>query len=175
MLRRILEKLRWSGPRHVYLGQVAVVPRSSFVRTFSELLDVVSRDRTESELREYLLDWLELPSIPNRAPERNELGLDVFICGYRTGQGIFGNIFGIPAFVFWRPRMELRARLYRLDTGALVSVFDVTRKMPWRMFWSRLLSLKYLLVGWSIADAKDMEMLLGESLISLLNQVRKAV
>jgi len=175
MLRRFLRKLRLVKPKGVYLGEVAVVPEASFLRSIDQLVDRAVATDTDAELKRCLIEWLDIPPVPATGVQESDRAIDVFVCGYRTGQGLWGNIFGMPAFVFWRPKVDLRARLYAAATGRTIDTLRVTRKMPWGVFWKRLLSLRYLLLGWRIARPEDMEALLGRTLVELLQAVRRRI
>ncbi len=179
MLRRLLENLKLARPRHVFLGEVAVIPQSSFTRSFEKLGQSSMAKDLDIELKQYLIDWLAMPTVPisegSTNPPANNLAIDVYVCGYRTGLGLWGNIFGVSAIVFWRPKVEVRARLYQINTKHTLNTFSIHKKMRWRQFFNRFCSWRYLLFGWHLSRPIDMEALLGEALIDLMQQVKKSV
>lgn len=179
MLRRLLKKLKLVRPRQVFLGQVAVIPQTSFTRSFEILSECSMAQDLDAELKKYLIDWLDMPTIPTydeiTTANTNNLAIDVFVCGYRTGLGLWASIFGLSAIIFWRPKVELRSRLYQIATNQTINTFSINKKMRWPQFFRRLCSIRYLLFDRYLARPIDMEALLGEALIDLMQQIEKSV
>jgi len=165
--------LKREKPR-VFLGTLAVVPR----RDMKRHLDQWGMFRNESfddALRTTLEEIFALPAVSTlAAPTANDLGLDVLIPSFQSGDywDVSLGDFGIP--IFWRPKVTVACRLYYLKTQKTKRTFSVTQKMPWSEFVSRQFTWRALFRFRSTFDAKDMTRLLYIACHSLLNKLRKA-
>ena len=140
---------------------------------------IFQQEELETPLRTTLQEIFSLPPASEmRDPLPTDLGLDVFIPSFQSGD--FWNVslgdLGIPVFfVFlWRPKVTVTCRLYSLQTQETRGIYSVTQKMPWREYVSRLLTLRALFRFRPIFSANDLNHLLCLACHSLLNKLTKA-
>lgn len=95
----------------VYLGSTVVVARNEFFK--SDQWGLFQSFDLESELRAKLTEALSLPLIEARIePQKTDLALEIVIVDYRSGE--FYLEFPL---LMWRPKIEVKARLYCIETG----------------------------------------------------------
>ena len=129
----------------------------------------------DDSLRTTLEDIFSLPPASAVAtPTANDLGLDVLIPSFQSGDcwDVSLGDFGIP--IFWRPKVTVACRLYFLKSNRAKQTFTVTQKMPWSEYVSRQLTWRAIFRFRSAFDAEDMNRLLYMACHSLLNKLRKA-
>ncbi len=142
-LIRLWRKER-AKPR-VFLGTLAVVPRGD-VKWVLEDMFGDSGQEIEGHLHDQLQEIFALAPASTADPVlKTDLGVDVFIPEYYGGESLsidLGDwmIWLIPLALliplFWRPKIELRARLYRLHDRKLVKTFAVRERPTYRECWS---------------------------------------
>ncbi len=162
------EKLR------VYLNSLTVVPREGF-KTMDEWW-LLGREDFDSVLRQKLLEIFSLPHVSSiDDPRDTDLAIDVVVPDYRVGfEGeIIAWGFLIP--LMWRPRVEIRSRLFNIQTGKTLQVFSAVQKIPWRDFFSRAFSLRGLFRITPLFTPDELEYLLLLASESLLRQMRKKI
>ncbi len=71
-----------------------------------------------------------------------DLGLEIFVPDYRLGDAgvLWLGIEGAAVPLMFRPRIELRARLFQIESGRTVKVFTVRRKMAIKKGFARMFS-----------------------------------
>ncbi len=165
--------LKKEKPR-VFLGNLAVVPRTSITKIdewgmfYSEELDVA--------LRERLTDIFSLPPASEVInPRSTDLVIDVVIPKYQSGDAWDISLGEIGLFVFWRPKVEIRSRIYELSTNKTKSVCSAVEKMKWRDFLPRLLTWRALFRFKPIFDKSDIEYLLYNACLKMLDKVNKGI
>lgn len=173
--------LRWlfrkrEKPR-VFLGTLVVVPRADIKRHFDQWGS--SRcEELETPLKSTLREIFLLPLASEVSdPLPTDLGLDVFIPSFQSGDafGVSLGDLGVPVFwiFLWRPKVTVTCRLYSLTSLETKYVYSVTKKMPWREYVSRLLTLRAFFRFRPIFSAEDLNRLLNLACHSLLNKLTK--
>lgn len=171
MLGRFLKRER---PR-VYLGTVAVVPRKD-IKRFLDQCAMLRDESFDTSLRTTLQEIFALPPAGEvAAATSTDLGLDVLIPSFQSGD-YWDVSLGVIVFpIFWRPKITVASRLYYLKSGKTKHTFLVTQKLTWREFLSRLFTWRAFLRLQPMFDAKDMDRLLYLACHKVLNKLRKVV
>lgn len=156
--------------KRLFIGSVGVVPRCDLKRYLEERPSGVS---TDAALQSHLQQVLQLQSPPPESEiDRYDYAIDIFVAKHQSGESghvQFGE-YGIP--FLWRPMVEVRSRLYALQSGKSLMTLRVKRHMPWSEYLDRSFSFKGLF-GWTSAFRNDdLSRLLDEALIQTLEKVR---
>jgi hypothetical protein len=160
--------MKIAGP--LYLGAVAVVPRSDLMRQFE--LPMADGPADEA-LRTHIESVVSLPKA-NGSKESGH-ALDILISKHHGGRGFEGTAgdFWLP--FLWRPTVEVSARLYALKGRKTLATVTAQKRMAWGEFFGRLLSIKHLLSFSSPFTRHDMINLLDEALFETLTQIKEKV
>lgn len=161
-----------SRPR-VFLGTLAVVPREDIKWVLEDMFGDPG-----SEIEGFLHDQLEeifaLPQASTADPVlESDLCIDVYIPGFHSGSADMLQVTHWHVPLFWRPKIELRARLYRLHDRKLIKTFMVTEKPTLREFWSAALSWRSVFGSGEAFDEKDLAYLLNRGAVRLLQKIVK--
>ena len=169
MLRRFL---KGEKPR-VFLGAVAVVPRRDLKR-FLDQWGMLRDENFDTSLHTTLQEIFALPSISDvTAPTSVDLGLDILIPSFQSGDYWDVSLGVIDFPIFWRPKVTVASRLYYLKSAKTKHTFSVTQKLGWGEFLSRVFTWRALFRFQPIFDAKDMDRLLYLACHKVLNKLRK--
>jgi len=180
---------RKDKPR-IYLGTLAVVPRSDFKRHFeqikiSRIFDIFGSSETEdldAELYAALADLFALPPVSSREHAKDsDLALDVIIPKFQRGEFLPVHVghLAIPFIPFlWRPKVTIAARLVHIDSGQTKAAYVLTQKLEWKAFLKRILSLEALMWGarsGPLFTTDDSRRLFYMACIRVLEKLRKHV
>jgi hypothetical protein len=128
--------------------------------------------------RALLMNLAELLPLPKAesvdTPLETDLVLDVALQRYRSGSATDFSLGAIGVPMYWRPRVRLAARLYHLRSKHPKATFQVTQRMPWSMYLSRVLSWRVLAGLEHPARRDDLEQLLRQATDKLVTQVQGA-
>lgn len=171
MLGKIFSKQK----KRVFIANLAVAPRNDIKQIFEEI-GGSRTEKVEETLKATLQAIFNMPhvsSIDNI--EDSDLALDVIIPKYQTGEaGNFGaNVIPIP--LFWRPKIDVAGRLYKIKSGKTHKTSHVRVKMPWKPYFSRLFSFRGILGFQPMFDSKDLYILLVTACSRLINSLKKSV
>ena len=172
MLSRIFKKEK---PK-LWLGVVAVAPRSDLGRHFDEWNIFGRREDLDTSIRKTLENIFDLPlasSVNN--PESNDYSLDIVVPKFQSGDAWDVSLGDIGFPLIWRPKIEIGARLVNLKSGKTVYTTTVKAKLKWRNYFARLFTLRGIFRFKPLFDSNDMNHLLHEACISLLKKLRKAI
>ena len=170
MLDRFLKREK---PR-VFLGALAVVPRKDMKR-YLDQCGLFQNESFDHSLRANLEEIFSLPPASEiTAPTSTDLGLDVLIPSFQSGDYWDVSLGEIGFPVFWRPKVTVACRLYHLKSDKTKRTFSVTQKMPWGEFLSRQFTWQALFRFRPTFDAEDMKRLLYGACHSILDKLRKA-
>lgn len=172
MLRRIFKR---DKPR-LWLGVVAVAPRSDWRRHLDEWNIFAQREDLDTSIRQTLENIFDLPLANGvNNPESNDYALDIVVPKFQSGDawGVSLGDVGFP--LIWRPKIEIGARLVNLKTGKTVYTTTVKAKLKWRSYFARLFTLRAFFRFKPLFDSNDMNHLLHEACITLLHKLRKAI
>ena len=179
-LRKLFRRER---PR-IFLGALAVAPRSDFKRYFEytrthgpfDLEGWLNPKDIDTELRTALTDLFALPPVSCReTPRDSDLALDVIIPEFQAGQFLPINAGPVLVPIMWRPKVKVGARLYVIDTGETRSTHTVSEKLRWRETCRRVLSPKAIFWGSPAFSADDTKRLFYAACIKLLERVKRDV
>jgi len=166
MFNKFLKKEK---PR-VFLGSLSVVPRTDFKKI--DEWGIFHKEDIDAEFRHSLKEIFSLPPASEvNVPLKTDLVLDVVISQFQSGD--IWSIDIIP--VLWRPKVEIKSRLYSLKTKKTKSVFSVTEKLKWNTFFNRILSWRCLLRFRPVFDTKDMNCLLYRACHKLLLEMKNSL
>lgn len=159
----------------MFLGSLAVAPRDDFKRWFESKIRYGVSDM-DAAMRQSLQEVFPLPSIDSVTEHQDgDLVLDVVVLHFQSGS-TFVLDSGVPFLpIFWRPRVEVKSRLYKLKTGETVQTFAAKQKMPWREFTSRSLNPELAFGISQPFDSNDLKVLLYKACLKLLEKMDKAV
>jgi hypothetical protein len=176
ILRKLLRKRE--KPR-VFLGTLVVVPRADIKRRFEQWWSSHYQE-LETPLRSTLREIFSLPLASEVSdPLPTDLGLDVFIPSFQSGDALGVSLADLEIPVFWiflwRPKVTVTCRLYSLRSQETKFVYSVTQKMPWREYFGRLFTLPALFRSRPMFSVEDLNHLLNLACHSLLNRLTKAI
>ena len=157
----------------VFLGNIAVVPRRDIKRVIEGLLEP-DEDGQDQYLNGALREIFALPQAASADPLLDtDLGIDLFIPGYHTGQAdcLDLGIWGVA--LLWRPKIQLQARLYQLRDRKTVRMFAVTERASLREYVARALSRIVTITDGPLFGRGDMEILLNRASLRLLEKIVK--
>ena len=164
--------LRKTKP-NVYLGSLAVAPRADIKRHIDQW-GMFETEDLDSGLRQSLKEIFSLPlAIEVKEPTNSDLGLDVIVPKFQSGDAwdlALGEI-GLP--LLWRPKIIVSSRLFYLKSDKTKSTFSVTQKMKWNQYFRRYFTLRAILRWRPMFDKQDMDYLLYQACHKLLLKMKK--
>lgn len=160
------------------MGEIYVVPRTDIKRHLeNRILGEPGRAKNVSDsLYDALINVFDIPRADGlEIVEKSDLGLDIVVPHHQLGD-IFGlELGGLSLAGFWRPKIDVSARVFKLHSGKTVRTETVRVKMPWREFSRRALSWRGLLGLAPMFEAPDLEKLLCEGCLELLTRLEKVI
>ena len=100
-------------PPRIYLGRLAVVPRSALKRLLEDASGWFKPEKLEDEIEAALRDLFALPPLASReSPRDSDLLLDVMVPTVQRGSTLAVQFGSFPLSVFWRPKVTVAARHY---------------------------------------------------------------
>lgn len=164
---------RKEKPR-VYLGKVVVAPRSEAKKI--DQWGLFKSEDLEDGIRRKLDEVFSLPQINSRQDfKKNDLALDVIILNIQGGELDGVGLVEITLPIFWRPKIEIAARLYYADSGKTHTTFKAIEKMPWSQYLSGAFSMRGLFRFKPMFGVNELEPLLYRACEKLLTYMAKAV
>ena len=159
----------------VFLGALAVAPRKDLKRWLEDGVLFGGGDM-DASMRTFLTEVFPLPAAESVAePRDNDFAIDVVVLHFQSGSTMLIDASRAVIPVFWRPRVEVRSRVYRLSTGETVKTFAATQKMPWPEFAWRSVKPEVLVDIVTPFGASDLQILLYKACLKLLAKMDKAV
>lgn len=128
----------------------------------------------EEGLRKSLRELINLPTIDKlQSPEKRDLVFEMVVVNYRGGEfdGLNGGDIFIP--IFWRPMVEVKARLYNFISEKTVHIAHAKVKVPWKTYLSRAVSLNGIFRFKPLFGSDDMEVMLCKATIDVLEKLTK--
>jgi len=172
MFGRFLEKKK----HRVFLGTLAVAPRTDFKRKFDEKGLFEKNEHLDSNLRQNLVDIFTLPFASEiTEPLDTDLGLDVIIPRFQSGDSWSLDLGDVGFPLFWRPKIEVKSRLYNLKTNKTKISFSVTEKLTWGKFFGRVFTVRAFVRYRPMFDKYDMEYLLYKACEKLLIKMKNKI
>ena len=169
MLRSLLKR----EPPRVLVGNLGIT--SGNLLRHLEGLSGIAPPAFERALLIELAEMLPLPKVETLDnPLATDMALDVVVQGLRSGSATDLSLGAVGLPLYWRPKVRLAARLYHLRSRQPKATFQVTQRMPWSVYLSRVLSWR-VLAGLELpARRTDLEQLLRQATTRLLTQVQGA-
>lgn len=165
-------RLRRPKIERLFLGSVGIVPRSEFASI--EQLGLAPSIDPEPTLEKEIREIFALrPLAEADDPGTNDYGIDVLVASFRTGAALGAHLASLTVPVFWRPRVELKARVFSLSSGKTVATAAATSRMGYRAFARRLLKPAAILSLRPAVSAEDLVQLTREASFALLAQVKR--
>jgi len=161
-------------PERVYIDSLVVAPRDE-ISKIDEWGGFKSVD-LEGSAKERLIEIFQLHHVSQRVGvEKNDLALDVVVINLQGGEfsSFQTSDFIIP--ILWRPKVQIRSRLYYIESNKHKASFSVTVKMPWREYLSRLFSLNGLVRYKPLFDFNDIDILLTKASLELIQKMIKSL
>ena len=158
----------------VYLGKVVVAPRNEIKKI--DQWGLFKSEDLEEGIRTKIDGIFSLPHLDAREGEKKtDLALEVVILKVQGGEfesATFGDI-ALP--IFWRPKIEIAARLYNIDSGKTYKAFESIEKMSWIQYLSGVFSLRGLVRYRPMFGVAELEPLLYRACEKVLIYMAKAV
>lgn len=170
MFRKFLKR----EPARLFLGALSVATSRNLVRHL-ESLPGGAPPSLDRALLDKLAQSLAFPMAATvEMPQSTDMAFDVVVHGYRMGSATDLSLgtAGLP--IYWRPKIRLEARLYHLQSNKTKTTFQVTQKMPWSAYLSRLLSWRVLMELEHPGRRDDIEALLEQASERLTTKLRDA-
>ncbi|MFZ2451744.1 MAG: hypothetical protein WAW36_14605 [Methylovulum miyakonense] len=173
-------KLMTRRKPRVFLGALLVVPKTH-MRKHLEQWGLVRKVELDGSLRASLQEIFSLPpacEVTN--PKPDDLGLEVIVTSYQSGDFLDIELGEIGFPVFWRPKVTVVCRLYFLKSLETKCTFSITQKMAWNKFVARVFSWgtfsrRVVFRLDPIFDAEDMNHLLYLACHTMLKKIRNSV
>lgn len=157
----------------LYLDSVLVIPRNEW-KTVDEWNWIRRKEDFEQEARQKLESLFNFPhvSTANNVGSK-DLAIEVALLKIQGGE--FDALdFGVGAIpILWRPKVSLKARLYRISGGKTFSTFSVTKKISWKFYLLRTFSLRGFFRYKPLFDQEDINHLLYEACSELIHKMSK--
>ncbi|MHC4374440.1 MAG: hypothetical protein ACYSTO_09770 [Planctomycetota bacterium] len=158
----------------VFLNTIKVVPKGNFGVLDKWLHN--EYDGLDLKLQSKLTELISLPETSAiEDPQPSDLAIDIAVPEYQTGDWGHANLGDIGFPLFWRPRVELEARLFEIKSSKTLSTFSVLQKMPWIYYFARIFTLKSYLSFRSPFQAEDFEYLVSLGLLELIDKMRTSI
>jgi hypothetical protein len=169
--RRVLRGLMKRVPPRLFVGNLSVAS-GNLVRHLEGLVGTPPPALDRALLVE-LSELLPLPKADTvEAPLPTDMAFDVALQDYRSGSATDLALGAVDLPMYWRPRIRLAARLYRLRSKEPKATFHVTQRMPWIVYLNRVLSWRVLVGMEHPARRSDLNQLLRQATERLLTRVR---
>lgn len=169
MLKRLFRKEK---PK-LYLGCIAVMPRSD-IKLHIDEWGIDGREDLDSTIRESLAEIFDLPPASEAiTPGKNDLGLDIVVPKFQSGDLLDVTLGEFGFFLAWRPKIEIGARLFNLKSGKTTHTTTVVVKLSWKEYLSRLFTWRALLPLKPMFDSTDINNLLHRACLELLSKLKK--
>lgn len=162
-------------PARLFLGSVSDATGNA-VRHLEGLMGT-SPPAVDQALLFALAELIALPKADSvDAPLlATDMAFDVAVQSYRSGSVADLSLGPIGFPLYWRPRVRLAARLYRLQSQKTKTTFHISQPMPWSVYLGRVLSWRVLAGLERPARPGDLDLLLRQAIERLVTKLRSAV
>ncbi|MEL7487270.1 MAG: hypothetical protein AAGJ87_08655 [Pseudomonadota bacterium] len=161
--------IRRSAP--VYLNTLGIVPQKDWKSAFEAGrwdYDGEPADRLQAKLEQIFA----LERVSDRARNNPDaLGLDIFLTEIRTGEFQSLTFSSLVLPIAWRPRIVLKARLFRLVSGETLEKFVSKQSIDWFEFGVRSLNAFGIFRDRPIYNRDEMDELVEQASVSLLESI----
>ena len=161
--------LRNKAKPRVFLAALAVASRTDIKRYIDEQPLIYRREDLEDALRKDLSEIFDLPPASTvESPLKTDLGLDVVITKYQLGDAWIVSMPVLELPIFWRPKIEIHARLFFLQSDKTLKTLTVTESITWKSFISRIFTWRAMFRFRTMYDQDDLRSLLNNASVRLL-------
>ena len=168
VLGRIFKRKK---PR-LFRGTLTVLPRKDLKRHFDQA-GIFQYENLEVALQNNLQEIIRLPPASDvLTPNPTDLGLDVLISHYQSGDYWDLSLGQISIPIIWRPKVTVVCRLYYLKSNVTKREVSITKAMPWGYFVGRLLTWRAIFRFRPMFDTEDMNRLLSIACVVLLEKLK---
>ncbi len=158
---KILAKNNNDEPPPIYLDLVCVVPRNDLQKKFDEKLQTQLEQRLQYQKLAQVVDI-----------KKNSLILDVAVSDYRLGSNWTFATWDLLIPFCWRPKIQLRSRIYNYGSKKVVAKFKIKKYLPWKYFFNRVFSLG---ISAALSGPKDTQVLLNHAVTEHHDQINKKI
>lgn len=177
LFKRKRKRKRKAEKPDVYLGVVAVAPRSDFKRHLESWVFSNRPVNADDALRDEINEIFQLPLVSERQSNNaTDLGIEIIVPKYQSGElfdVVQGDSMLIP--IVWRPKLTIAGRLYTLQNQQTIHTETVSVKMSWGAFVNRVLSLRAFIPWEPLFDESDLKYLLNLACLELIDRMRSKV
>lgn len=160
---------------NVYLGSLVVAPSDSWFSE-SDGWGIFKSIDLEGGLRESIENMIELPRSKDIASHKDsDLALELAVVEHKGGEFYAFSSSGILLPIFWRPKVNVKARLYNIKSGKTFAVASSKKTISWGKFFNLAFSLRGLFRLTPLFNNKDMELLLCLASIDVLQILKKKI
>jgi hypothetical protein len=174
----VLSRLFKKEPPRIFLGTLAVVPRSDF-NSAIEQWTTFNRNTEDFDegLRRSLEEIFTFPLARDVSdPKPSDLVIDVVVPDFQGGEFMLDELaLVIPFVAMWRPRVRVASRLYYLKSQKTKKKFLVTQKMGIGEYLGRAFSWRGFFRFKPLFDSKDLDHLTSVACYELLQRVKNAI
>jgi hypothetical protein len=174
----VLSRLFKKEPPRIFLGTLAVAPRSDF-KSSIEQWTIFNRNTEDFDegLRRSLEEIFTLPLARDVSdPKSSDLVLDVVVPDFQGGELMLDVLaLIIPFAAIWRPRVKIASRLYYLKSQKTKKKFLVTQKMGIGEYLGRACSWRGFFRFKPLFDGKDLDQLTSLACYELLQRVKNTI
>lgn len=172
---RVLSKIFKRKKSRVYLDKMVVAPREEFYKI--DGWGLFKSEDLEEGIRSKLEGLFSLPHISTCTDTKEtDLALELVVLKVQGGEfhGLdLAGFVGMP--ILWRPKIEVAARLYYIESGKTHSSFKAKEKMPWGEYLSVVFSLNGMFRLRPMFGVKELEPILYRACEKLLIDMVKVV
>lgn len=160
----------------MYLDSIHVASRGD-IETCDEWSWFKKSESFEDGIKYAMEDIFKLPHISTESDIRkNDLGLQVAIVNYQGGDFDTVSLSSLVIPFFWRPKIEIRSRLYYLKSQNTFSEFEIVERVSLSNYLKRVISINGLILRYKpLYNKEDMVHLLLIGSIRLVNKMRSKI
>lgn len=156
----------------LFMGAIAVVPRSEFMKV--DEWGLFKGESLEDSVKVKLENLFSLPHIPeSNSVNDQDLALDIIVSKIQGGEFTSLQTTPIDVPIFWRPKIQIKARLFYINSKKTKSTFEVSRKMPWGTYLNRVFSLRGIIRFKPLFEPVDLEPIMYSACEQLIKKLAK--
>ncbi len=156
----------------LFLGAIAVVPRNEFMKV--DEWGILKGESLEDSIKVKLENLFSLPHISEKENVNDQdLALEIIVSKLQGGEFTSFQTPPIDIPIFWRPKVQIKARLFYINSKKTKSTFNVLKKMSWGQYLHRVFSLRGIIRIKPLFEPVDLEPLLYSACEQLINKLAK--
>jgi hypothetical protein len=156
----------------LFLGAIVVVPRNEIMKI--DEWGLFKGENLEDSVRVKLEYLFSLPSVHEYSTFNDgDLALEIIVTKLQGGEFTSAQFSPIDIPIMWRPKVQIKARLFFINSKKTKRVFDVSQKMPWSQYFSRVFSFRGIIRFKPLFETVDLEPMLYKACEQLLGKLAK--